>query len=125
MTFLFDENLPVPAARALKDVGEPVTHVQLENMRGMKDVELAKQLQEHHWLFVTADNRIAKRVQERAALASAGAGVFVFSGKAKRTARDWLELIFRRWEDIKRYADSNTPPYLVQVPDRGAIKRLK
>jgi hypothetical protein len=125
LTFLFDENLPVPAARALKDVGEPVTHVQLEGLRGSRDVDLADYLRVRQWLFVTADSRIRTRVQERAALIAAGAGTFVFSGKAKRSGKDWLELIFRRWDDIKRYAVGATPPYLVQVPDRGAIKRLR
>lgn len=125
MRFLFDENLPVPAARALKEVGEPVTHVQFEGLRGTKDVDLARHLQHHGWILVTADSKIKKRVQERAALLAAGVGAFVFSGKAKRTGRDWLELIFRRWDDIKRYAEGNSPPYLVQVPDRGAIQRLR
>jgi PIN domain-containing protein len=125
LKFLFDENLPVPAARALKEVGEPVTHVQFEGLRGTRDVDMAQHLRANGWILVTADSKIRKRVQERVALISAGVGAFVFSGKAKRTGRDWLELIFRRWEDIKRYAQANSPPYLVQVPDRGSIHRLK
>ena len=125
MTFLFDENLPVPAAQALKAVGEPVTHAQFEGLRGAKDVELAEHLRANGWIFVTADNQIRKRVQERAAFHAAGVAVLVFSGKAKRTGHEWLSLIFRRWEDIKRYAKANSAPYLVQVPDRGTIQRLR
>ncbi len=125
MTFLFDENLPVPAAQALKAVGEPVTHVQSEGLRGTKDVDLAEHLRANNWVLVTADSKIRKRAQERAAFIAAGVAVFVFSGKAKRTGRDWLALIFHRWDDIKRYAENNTAPYLVQVPDRGAIQRLR
>lgn len=125
MTYLFDENLPVPAARALRELGEAVTHAQFEGLRGARDTDLAAHLGARRWILVTADMRIRKRVQERAALLSAGIGVFVFSGKARRTGMEWLELIVRRWPDIQRYAASNTPPYLVQVPDRGAIKRLR
>lgn len=125
MTFLFDENLPVPAARALKDLGEPVTHVQFEGLRGAKDTEIAAHLRTNGWTFVTADRKIRTRMQERSALLAAGIGTFVFSGKASRTGVEWLELIVRRWPDILRFASSNTPPYLVQVPDRGAIRRLK
>jgi hypothetical protein len=125
LKFLFDENLPVPAARALRDVGEPVTHVQFEGLRGSTDQEIARQLATNGWLLVTADNRIRKRVQERAAFAAARAGVFVFSGKAKRTGSDWLALIFRRWPDIKQYAETHEVPCLVLVPDRGAIERLR
>lgn len=125
MRFLFDENLPLPAARALRDVGEAVSHVQLEDLRGLQDIALAALLRDGGWVFVTADTKIAKRVQERAALISAGVGAFVFSGKAQRTGAEWLALIFRRWSDIKRYAVSHGPPYLVQVPDRGALRQLR
>lgn len=55
----------------------------------------------------------------------AGVGTFVFSGRAERTGKDWLDLIFRRWNDILRYSGANSPPFLVQIPDRGAIERLK
>lgn len=125
MKFLFDENIPVPAARALRDVGEPVTHIQFEGLRGTPDVDLATVLHDGEYFFVTADRHIRKRVQERTALIGAGVGTFVFSGRARRTGKDWLELIFRRWGDIVHYAGHHAPPFIVQVPDRGAIERLR
>lgn len=123
MKFLFDENLPVPAARALADSGEPVTHVHFEQLRGTPDVELAQVLRDRAWFFVTADQRIKKRVQERTALIQSGAGTFVFSGRAARSGLEWLALIVRRWPDIRRYAETNRPPFLVSVPDRGAFEK--
>jgi hypothetical protein len=88
-------------------------------------MELAGVLRDRGWYFVTADEKIRKRVQERTAMISAGVGTFVFSGRAKRSGRDWLVLIFKRWDDIKRYASDHAPPFLVQVPDRGAITRFR
>lgn len=125
MKFLFDENLPVPAARALAESGEPVTHVQFENLRGTKDTDLAALLRDRGWFFVTADQRIRKRVQERTALIGAGVGTFVFSGRAKRTGFDWLNLIFRRWQEIRHLAEANRPPFVVVVPDRGSLEKLR
>ncbi len=88
-------------------------------------MDIAALLREHGWFFVTADRNIRKRIQERTALIGAGVGTFVFSGKSERTGKDWLTLIFRRWSDVVRYAERNPAPFMVQVPDRGAIERLR
>jgi hypothetical protein len=125
LTFLFDEQLPIAVVAALGQTEQPARHVISEGLQGASDEDLFAYAGPRGWYFVTANTEILRKPQQRAALLDAKLGAFFFTGRAKRSYFDWLELIVRRWKDIIRYAETHQAPFVAKVPDRGVIRPFK
>jgi hypothetical protein len=125
LTFVFDENVPPGAVAGLTQSGEPAKHCTECLPRGAKDEEIFTFLGDRQWYFVSADLKISRKPHQTAALLAAGIGAFFFTGRAQRDPLAWLQLVVRRWPDIRAYAAANRAPFLCGVPDRGVLRRLK
>ena len=125
MTFLFDEQLPEAIVQALGKTDQPARHVITEGLRGSSDEELFAYAGPRGWFFISANTEILRKPQQRAAMLEQRLGAFFFTGRAHRSYFDWLELIVRRWKDIVRFAEAHAPPFVAQVPDRGAITMVR
>ncbi len=84
MIFVFDENILPGLVAALRGAGEHARHITEELGRGSQDVNVFGFLGRHGCYLVTADVRISRNPQQRAALIASGIGAFFFTGKAKR-----------------------------------------
>jgi hypothetical protein len=96
-----------------------------EGWAGRTDAEVIAAAGANGWYFVTADNKILQRPQERAAIIRYSVGAFFFTGRTVRNRFQWLRLIVDRFEDMQRFAEANAIPFCAQVPDRGTIKLIK
>ncbi len=126
MTFLFDENLPAQLATALQHLGKPVRHVTNVDVlgRGSPDEEIIAYAAQHGHVIVSRDLNFRKP-HLKSIIFSRTVGVFGIGG-GRRSLRFWeiVTLVIVRWEDIERYAQLKSPPFLVRVPRRGAIAAL-
>lgn len=125
MKLLFDENLSPDLARALKPLGFPISHVTFELERGASDQEIYEFCAAHDWILVTGDWRMHRNKIQRAAMAQAGIGVFILTGKGNLSKADLALFLHLRMEGILSFARKNKPPFVVGVPQKGVIKPLK
>jgi len=52
-------------------------------------------------------------------------GAFVFTHRRRLTRWEWVELVVRRWAEIASWADRLERPFVVGIPERGALRRLR
>ncbi len=80
---------------------------------------------ERGWILVTRDKKIRSRPLEVEALVRSGLSGFVFMQKREPDLWGWIELVVRRWKEIKLRADSERRPFLLGIRDHGPIERLR
>ena len=125
MKLLFDENLSPDLARAFKSLGFQVSHVTFELERGTADQEIYEFCAGHDWILVTGDWRMHRNKIQRAAMAQAGIGVFILTGKGNLSKADLALFLHRRMEEILSFAVKTSPPFVAGIPQKGVIKQLK
>lgn len=114
-------------ARSLAASGQPAKAVVDVFGPGKPDEDLFVEIGNRGWYFVSADWRITTNIHERNALLAAGLGAFFFTSRKSRKGRsnfEWLQLVTKRWQDIRAFPNIRTPPFLCSVPDKGALKLL-
>ena len=125
MRILLDENLSPDFARGLKGFGFPVSHVTFELSRGASDQEIYEFCAAHGWLLLTGDWRMHRNKVQRAAMAQAGIGVFILTGRGKVSKDELALFLHRRFGEMLAFAEETDPPFVAGVPQKGAIRLLK
>lgn len=125
MILLFDENFVPKIVNALRALGYSVDHVNQHVPRGTPDEEiflLAKELGAH---LVTKDAKIRRRKHEQAAYRSAGIGVFIYTGTAKRTFTEEAIFVLATTDRVIEVASQLKAGFVCEVTDRKAVNRLE
>lgn len=125
MILLFDENFAPKIVNALRALGFPADHVNQHVPKGTPDEQiflLAKELGAHS---ITKDAKIRRRKHEQAAYRSAGIGVFIYTGTAKRTFTDEAIFVIATTEHVMEIASELKARFVCEVTDRKAVKRLE
>lgn len=120
---VLDENLPPRLAKALDALGEDVVHLRDIAPEGTPDKEWIELLGREGWVFLSSDRRIRRREIERAALGAHRVGAFFIKSHKLRYCQ-MVQLVIRRWPELKRAAKSRSPPYALLVPQKGSIRDL-
>jgi len=124
-TFFFDNNLSPRLVDGLGAFGENVQHLRETFAPDTKDAIWIPQVAEWEWILVTRDKRIRTRPLEIEARVRSGLSAFVFTQKREPVLWGWVELVVRRWAEIKRLADDERQPFLIAIPERGSLERLR
>jgi hypothetical protein len=74
---------------------------------------------------LTCDWRMHRNKVQRAAMAQAGIGVFILTGKGKLGKDELALLLHRRIGEMLSFAEGTEPPFVAGVPQKGAIRLLK
>lgn len=121
-----DENTPPQCAKALKELGEPVTHVVHEPDlgAGTKDVPLFKALAHKGWFLLTQDKKIRRRPQERMAMIQHGIGAYILMGQADKSPTEFALLVLKIMEELKADAARRPRPFVVGISDHGKFETL-
>lgn len=129
MNFLFDENMPAPLARALRELGEPVRHVlDIEELGGgTTDDVLIRYAARWGYRLISRDKAMLKPSQLKALIHAEGIGMYVARfGKARAPDKwDLYKAVIRLWPSIVRHAGENEPPYVMQFGASGSLKPLR
>ena len=129
MTFLFDEQMSVRLARALRELGEHVAHVQdVDGLgKGSSDEAVIEYAARMDHRVVTMDRKIKRNPHLKRVYLESGAGVyFVKTGKKQRTDLwEIVTLIIQRWEELKRDAATQKRPFMRLVTKRAGITRYE
>jgi hypothetical protein len=124
-TFFFDNNLSPVLVQALQVLGEDVQHLRDTFPPDTPDAVWIPDVARRGWILVTRDKRIRKRPLEVHALAHAKLSAFIFMQKRDPDRWGWVELVVRRWTEMKDRATTERRPFVVGIPERGAPVRLR
>lgn len=124
-TFFFDNNLSPLLVAGLRGFGEDVQHLRDAFPQDTKDVVWIPQVAASGWILVTRDKRIRTRPLEAEALIRSGLSAFFFVQKRDPDLWGWVQLVVRRWREMKTLARSERKPFLLAVPERGNIERIR
>jgi hypothetical protein len=124
LTFFFDNNLSPRLVSGLRGFGEDVVHLKDVFAPDMPDEAWIPQIGSRGWFLVSRDKRIARDPAKIRALKEAGVGAFFFTQKKDPHLWEWVEMVVRRWTEIKRWADSRQRPFVVGIPERGHLRFL-
>lgn len=124
-TFFFDNNLSPQLVAGLRAFGEDVQHLRDAFPEDTKDLVWIPKVAESGWILVTRDRRIRTRPLEADALMRTGLSAFFFVQKRDPDLWGWVELLVRRWREMKELAERERKPFLLAIPERGAIARLR
>ncbi|MEN8145012.1 MAG: DUF5615 family PIN-like protein [Gemmatimonadota bacterium] len=125
MKLLLDENLSPDFARGLKAFGYSVSHVTFELERGADDQQIYQFCAAHAWLLLTGDWRMHRNKVQRAAMAQAGIGVFILTGRGNIRKDELALFLHRRMKDVATFSKANKPPCVAGIPQKGVIKLLR
>lgn len=118
LTFFTDECLGRLVPHALKDAGMPVEMYADWFGPGMPDTAWIPFVNEQGWLILTKDSMVGRRINEQAAIAQAGAKVFIFvSGNANS---EIISAAFvKAHPKMVEIATTTAPPFIAKVYKLG------
>jgi predicted nuclease of predicted toxin-antitoxin system len=126
--FLFDEQLPPRVARGLRQLGEPVSHVQdvAELGKGSPDDEILEYAGKRDYFLVTLDRQIRRKPHLRARYMASGCGVYFLRAVSKKSTSYWemVRLIVNRWPEIVADCGKRKCPFMVLVSAREGLKKV-
>jgi hypothetical protein len=125
LILLFDENFAPRIVNALRALGYPVDHVNQHVPKGTPDediFELTKHLGAH---LLTKDAKIRRRKHEQAAYRSAGIGVFIYTGRSKRTFTDEAVFVISTIDRVIARAIELRSGFVCEITDRKAVNQLE
>jgi len=125
LTYFFDNNLSPMLTNGLRAFGEDVCHLREVFPANTPDEVWLPEIGRRGWFLVTHDKRIPRNPPEAQALVQAGVGVFVFTHSKKLARWSWVELVVRRWSGIVGWAQHHDRPFVVGIPERGVLRRLR
>jgi predicted nuclease of predicted toxin-antitoxin system len=127
--FLFDNDLPHPIASALRMLAQPTQHVRdIPDLGANAPDDLNLSYAGRRGFFlVTRDKAIKRTPQYRLIINEEKVGIFfVAAGKARQlTAWELAKLIVKAWDEIMRFADQNSPPFMALVQQNGRVVQFK
>ena len=124
-TFFFDNNLSPRLVAGLREFGEDVQHLREAFPPDTKDPVWIPQVAAWGWILVTRDKRVRSRPLEAEAIVRSGLSGFVFMQKREPDFWGWVQLVVRRWREMQALAGSERKPFLMDIPERGGIERLR
>ena len=126
MILCFDENMPPGVAKGLQALGEcEAVHITDHLPRGTPDEEVFRYIAEKSgWYLVTQDQRIQRNPLQRRALAAAGIGAFILTGRAQRDRREMMVFILERLPEMGEQVAATPVPFIFGIPDRGPMRSL-
>jgi PIN domain-containing protein len=129
VTFFFDNNLPLNAAKILQLVEYNVVHFQEvypheQHPEGVKDIVWIPEIGKRGWAIVAADQRILTRPAEALALKKANViAYFIYRGFPEQGIVKQARWMIRHWEEIEEHAEKTaTPGNSYEVRSDGKIK---
>jgi predicted nuclease of predicted toxin-antitoxin system len=123
-TFVFDENVSPRIVVALKALDYPVCHCTDVLSRGSADEAVFAMASTHGYFLVTQDQNMSRKPHQRAAMLSHGLGVFIFTGKATRSNKEFALLIQRSFDEMRARAERTARPFIYGITDRRRFDRL-
>jgi hypothetical protein len=124
LIFVLDENISPKIAAAMRAIDQPVSHALDIVARGTPDEELFRVVADAGLFLVTQDQNMARKKHQRAALLSAGVGVFIFTGKASRDLLGFTTLISQTLPRMIALATDTPVPFIWGISDRRDFTRL-
>ena len=127
MIFLLDGSLPPPLAQALQRFDQEDCQyrhcAEVFGAAAHDDVMLSG-VQERGWFLVTHDVRLSRQPAQRQALLESGIGVFVFTGRAERTVREFAAFVLECAGAMIEHAAKTKPPFIWGISDQKRFNRL-
>lgn len=124
VTFLFDENVSSAIVTALKALEYDVCHCTELLPRGTKDEVLFATAASGGYILVTQDQNMSRKAHQRAAMLTHRLGVFIFTGKASRSNKEFAILIQRVFAEMRMKAERTSRPFVYGITDRRRFERL-
>lgn len=122
MTFLFDENLPPAVAIALRDLGQPVTSVQIMGLCGTKDEALLPIVAAEQACLVTGDPAMLRNEGRVAQFRVLGVSAFILrDGMVPGIEK--ARIVFRCWPEMLRRASLPGPAFFADLHATGPAVR--
>ena len=129
MRFLVDENLGRAVAEGLAGFGFPTVYVNdeidpLPEAPSVSDQQIFDHCRDHGMVLITGDYKMHRNKQQSLAMAQAGIGVFVLTGRGNYSRDDLHLMMLKRMRHIVRIARETSSPYVYGIPQKGSIQRL-
>ena len=96
----------------------------LSGTLSVSDQQIFDHCRDHDLVLITGDYKMHRNKQQRLAIAQAGIGVFVLTGRGKYSRAALHLMMLKRMPEIVRIAGRTKPPYMYGIPQTGTIKRL-
>jgi len=123
MKFFLDNNLSRKLADGLKAFGEEVEHLRESFSEDAPDTAWLPYVGRNNMVLLTRDMRIRYHPVEIKSLKRHNVGAFFVTGKNLNRCRI-IQLVVRKWPDMKKIAENKNPPFAYKVPWRGQIKNI-
>lgn len=123
MTFVFDENVSPALVKVLLLLEYPVIHCTEFLPRGTADHVLFEEIASQGSFLVTQDQNMSRKKHQRAAMLALGLGVFIFTGKASRSNREFALLLQQSFPEIEHRAETTARPFVFGITDRRKFER--
>lgn len=123
-TFFIDRCLGKKLATVLRDQGHTVELHDSHFAKDAKDVDWLPAVGQRGWVVLTKDERIAKRLLERLAVASAGVKMFVLVSQ-NLSGADTATAFTKAIPAMKSFLQANSAPFIAKVYQNGDISPWK
>jgi len=129
--FLFDANMPVALANALRELGKPVTHTDTIRSLGIGalDEQIVQYAADNGYQVITRDTAMRGDPWFQPAVKRLGAGIFfIRTGKSNgKEARMWdiAKQVVKAWDSVERYAASNAVPFIALIKSNGTVSNFR
>ena len=123
MTFAFDENVSPAIVLALKTLEYPVIHCTEFLPRGTPDEQLFEEIANRDFFLVTQDQNMSRKRHQRSAMLALGLGVFIFTGRASRSNREFALLLQQSFPEMANKATATLRPFIFGITDRRHFER--
>ena len=127
MIFLLDSSLPPRLAQALQLFDQEdcqYRHCTEVFGAGAHDEAMLAGVRERGWFLVTHDVRLSRQPAQRQALLESGIGVFVFTGLAERTVREFAAFVLECAGAMAYQAAKTKAPFIWGISDHRRFTRL-
>jgi hypothetical protein len=124
-TFFFDNCLSKKIVDGLLVFGEDVKHLRYEFPENTDDTIWIPEVAKRGWIAISRDKHIRSKPAEMTALITSGLSALIFTQKRDPTYWGWVELVVKRWAEIKSFTELSKRPFVAGIPERGAIERLR
>ena len=107
----------------MRAAGARVEHVRGAISAGRTDEDWLQIVGQKGWIALMRDQRVRYRKLERAMLAEAGVGAFVFTG-GQATALDTAAAIVPKMKKMASIAKSEPRPFLYSISLGGSVSKI-
>jgi hypothetical protein len=122
LTFFIDNNLSPSLAEGLRAFGQDVHHLREDFAPDTADEAWLPVIAQWEWYLISRDKKIASNHAKRAALMGLGLGAFLFTLKRNPSYWEWVEIIIKRWSELRDWASEHERPFVVGIPESGRLR---